>query len=86
MGRTKGTRCCRINQILREHSDGKLPTKVQGRPFCLQTLRQKGACLKYGIAALLKVKSQKAGIRVKEQPAPQAKRNIDSKPQKPIEI
>ena len=45
--------------------------KVLGRPVSLQMLRQKGACLSYGIGAFLKV---------------QAKRNLDAKPQKPIEI
>ena len=84
MGRTKRTRYCRINQILREHSDGKLPPKVLGRPISLQTLRQKGACLNYGIAALLKVKLQKAGISLKDPSALHANGNLDAKPQKPI--
>jgi hypothetical protein len=35
-------RYCHINQILREHSDGKLPIKVIDRPMSLEMLRQKG--------------------------------------------
>jgi len=42
--------------------------------------------LNYGIATLLKVKLQKAGISLKDPSALHAKRNLDAKPQKPIEI